>query len=63
MNKILCECHNISEDDVKQNIKNGITTYQELQDKTKIGTDCPSCKEQTSIIFQELLNEFQKAQK
>ena len=53
----------MSEDAVKQNIKDGVTTYQELQYKTKIGTDCPSCKEQTSIKFQELLNEFQKAQK
>lgn len=56
-NKELCCCHNVTVNDVKKQIEKGVTTFQELQEKTKIGTDCPPCKESNEKVFEMLLNE------
>lgn len=54
---VLCCCHNVTLEDVKKNIKSGVKTFDELQEITKIGTDCPPCKESNEILFSKLINE------
>ncbi len=56
-NKVLCCCHNVTLEDVKKHISEGVSTFDELQEKTKIGTDCPPCKEENLEIFKTLLQE------
>ncbi len=56
-NKSLCCCHDVTLNDVMKQIENGVTTFEELQDKTGIGTDCPPCKENNEKLFYELLKE------
>lgn len=56
-NKVLCECHNVTLEDVKEQIKLGVNSFEELQRKTNIGTDCPPCSENNSKLFKNLLNE------
>jgi bacterioferritin-associated ferredoxin len=53
--KILCGCHNVSLKDVKDAIKKGINSFEELQDITNIGTSCEPCKTSNKAIFEELL--------
>jgi len=55
--KVLCECHNVTLNDVKQKIKEGVTSFQELQELTKLGTDCPSCKDQNEELFKHLIEQ------
>jgi len=54
--EILCGCNNVTLDDVKEQIKQGVDSFYDLQEITKIGTDCPPCKEKNEKLFQELLD-------
>lgn len=53
--EILCCCHNVTLEEVKKQIKLGINSFEDLQAKTKIGTDCPPCKENNEKLFNKLL--------
>lgn len=56
--KLLCCCHNVTVEDVKKQISEGVSTFSQLQEKTSIGTDCPPCKEKNEVVFNTLLNEI-----
>ena len=49
--------HNVKLTGIKENISNVVKTFEELQEKTKVGTDCSPCKEASEKLFNELLNE------
>jgi bacterioferritin-associated ferredoxin len=53
--EVLCCCHNVTLEDVKEQINNGVSSFAELQQITKIGTDCPPCKEQNEELFKKLI--------
>jgi len=55
--KVLCCCHNVTVNDVKKHISQGVKTFSVLQEKTGIGTDCPPCKENNEKLFNTLINE------
>lgn len=54
-NEVLCCCHNVTLTDVKEQINNGVRSFAELQEITKIGTDCPPCKDKNEELFNSLL--------
>ncbi len=56
-NNIVCGCFNVSEQDIKNAINDGVKTFKELQDKTNIGTDCPPCTIDSEVIFNRILKE------
>jgi len=56
-NRILCECHNVTVGDVKRLIENGIVDFEEIQAITNLGASCPSCREQSLKVFNELLRD------
>ena len=49
---VICNCLGITEKDIEDAFKNGAKTWEQLQQKTKIGTVCGSCK----IKAEELLH-------
>jgi NifU-like protein len=51
---LVCTCLNISDKDIEQAVKDGARTWERLQEATKIGTVCGSCKPRA----EELLHEF-----
>jgi len=51
---IICECNNVSVKDMKEQMKNGITTFEQLQEVTKIGLYCPPCADKSRTIFARL---------
>jgi bacterioferritin-associated ferredoxin len=55
--EVLCCCHNVTLDDVKDQIKLGVNSFDDLQVITKIGTDCPPFKEKNEKLFKILLDE------
>ena len=52
--QIVCQCMNITDHDIEDAVLEGARTYYELQERTKCGTVCGQCKEQT----EELLAKF-----
>lgn len=53
---IVCQCMNVTDKDIEQAVKNGSRTYLDLQNKTKIGTVCGQCKEQTLKLLEEYIH-------
>jgi len=52
--QIICKCLNISDKDIEEAVRHGARDWHTLQEATKIGTVCGSCKAKA----EELLHEF-----
>jgi nitrogen fixation NifU-like protein len=50
----VCHCLNLTDRDIENAVQQGARTWEDLQNKTKIGTVCGHCKEEAS----ELLHQF-----
>ena len=53
--KIICQCMNITDHEIEDAVLEGARTYLQLQEKTKIGTVCGQCKEETSELQDEYI--------
>ncbi len=56
MNKTVCYCFNITNGDIREAVKNGAVTLEEVQEKTGAGTACGACLDQIEV----LVNHFTK---
>lgn len=52
--QIVCKCLNITDKDIEEAVRQGARDWHSLQEATKIGTVCGSCKTKA----EELLHEF-----
>ena len=53
--KVVCKCYGITEKDVHKQIENGITSFKELKQATKIGKKCSSCKAKNKKRFKKYI--------
>jgi Fe-S cluster assembly protein NifU len=54
--KIICTCLNVTKDDIKIAVfENGVNTFEELQEYTKISTSCGECEEEARSLLEEFL--------
>lgn len=51
--RIVCQCMNVTDLEIEHAILEGARTYLELQERTKIGTVCGQCKEETLRLMEE----------
>lgn len=54
-NKIVCGCFKITEQDLKNAIKNGANSFEEVQAATKVGTGCGKCVNGNKDLVNKLL--------
>ena len=54
-NRIVCGCFKITEQDLKDAIKNGANSFEEVQAVTKVGTGCGHCVESNKALVNDLL--------
>lgn len=47
---IVCQCLNVSEEDIRMEVLEGATNWETLQERTKIGTVCGKCQENAKQI-------------
>lgn len=59
-NKIICECFNVSVEDVRNVIKNGADSFEEIQKVTQVASGCGECLSDVKRIIQSLLNECEE---
>ena len=52
---VVCQCLNVTNKDIEEAVKKGDRTWEELQQRTKIGTVCGKCREKA----EELLHEYE----
>lgn len=54
--KTICQCMNVTDHEIEDAVLEGVRTYLELQEHTKLGTVCGQCKDEAA----DLLNEYIK---
>ncbi|MBM7868754.1 NAD(P)H-nitrite reductase large subunit [Clostridium pascui] len=53
--KVVCGCFKVTEQDLKNAIKNGANSFEEVQAITKVGTGCGRCIEGNKALVDYLL--------
>lgn len=54
--KTICQCMNVTDHEIEHAVLEGVCTYFQLQERTKLGTVCGQCKEEA----EKLLSEYTK---
>jgi nitrogen fixation NifU-like protein len=49
--KLICQCMNVTDKDIKEAIAHGAKTYEDIQAMTKAGTVCGQCKDEIENIL------------
>lgn len=57
---IVCECLNVTEEEIKMEVLEGVKTFEELQTRTKVGTGCGKCIENTKKILNKYIDKYYK---
>ena len=57
-NTIVCECFNITVDDINEKIIAGTESFDELQTELGIGSGCPGCNESNRALFERLIDKY-----
>lgn len=55
--RVICQCMNITDKDIEHAVLEGAQNYYQLQEKTKIGTVCGQCKEESLKLLEEYKKE------
>lgn len=50
---VVCSCHKVTKQDMKTAINDGVVKFKDLQEQTKIGTKCSSCKSKNKERFKK----------
>lgn len=58
MDKIVCNCLSITNGQIKDAVKNGARTLEEVQDATGAGTICGACLEDVQHLVDEFVAEY-----
>ena len=56
--KVICVCNNITDIDIENFIKEGGNTFEELQEKTKLGKVCGGCLDKAKELFEDYMHIF-----
>lgn len=56
MDKIVCDCYEVTVQDIADAIEAGAETLEDVQEATSAGTGCGGCIEELTDIVEELLN-------
>lgn len=51
--RIICQCMSVSDLEIEEAVLEGVRTYLELQEHTKLGTVCGQCKEEAVKLLDE----------
>ena len=53
--KIVCQCMNVTDKEIEHVVLEGVRTYLELQEHTKLGTVCGQCKDEATRLMNEYI--------
>ena len=55
--KLACSCKDVTYGMIEDAIRNGASSYEELEAKLRFGTGCGKCKEFIHVLVRDLLEE------
>ena len=58
--KIICKCLNVSENDIRMEVLEGVKDFQTLQERTKAGTGCGKCIDDVKDILNLYIKKYYK---
>ncbi|MEW5944957.1 MAG: iron-sulfur cluster assembly scaffold protein [bacterium] len=61
--EIVCECLTVTRGDIEDAVSDGVVSFEELQERTKVSTGCGNCEESVREILGELLEKHGKKEK
>lgn len=50
---IVCECLNVTDKEIEEEVLEGADTFEKLQERTKISTGCGECREEAEMLFEK----------
>ncbi len=53
--KVICKCMNVTDHEIEDAVLEGVRTYLELQEHTKIGTVCGKCKGNARMLLEKYI--------
>ena len=53
--RLVCQCMNVTDQEIEHAVLDGARTYLELQERTKLGTVCGQCKDNAIVLMQEYI--------
>ncbi len=56
--KIICQCMNITDEEIAHAVLEGARSYYELQERTKLGTVCGQCRGEAEKLLAEYLKKY-----
>lgn len=56
--KIVCQCMNVTDEEISHAVLDGARTYYELQERTKLGTVCGQCKDEAEKLLAEYIKKY-----
>ena len=56
--EVVCECFNITKEDIKMEVLEGAKNLKVLQARTKIGTQCGECLDRTEELLEEFVKKY-----
>jgi len=51
--RIVCQCMNVTDQEIEHAVLEGARTFYELQERTKLGTVCGQCKDEATSLLQD----------
>lgn len=53
--RLVCQCMNVTDEEIEEAVLEGARTFYELQERTKIGTVCGQCKDEATKLLEEYI--------
>ena len=53
--KVICQCMNITDNEIEHAVLEGAKTYEQVQERTKLGTVCGGCKEEALSLIDKYI--------
>ena len=57
---VICNCMNVTDQDIEDAVLHGADSWEELQKRTKIGTVCGECKDEALVVLQNMIDKYKK---
>lgn len=57
MDKAICRCRKVYYSDLEAAVNNGATTFEEVQEVTRVGKGCGRCKKQAQEITEHIISQ------
>lgn len=54
--RVICECMQVTDDDIEHAVLEGARTFYELQEHTKLGTVCGQCRDEAKVLLEQYIH-------